>query len=107
MFNLSSANAFSLIMSKNLSFDRGLSCLNQKYLQTHGKLDMTQMVNLSQTSPVENTVGKGEIARNEQFLLFPTCYLPVLRIFCHFYQILNCRLQTLSVWKSLKFVICE
>ena len=24
--------------------------------------------------PVENTVGKGEIARNEQFLLFPLCF---------------------------------
>ena len=23
---------------------------------------------------VENTVGKGEIARNEQFLLFPQCF---------------------------------
>ena len=26
----------------------------------------------------ENTVGKGEIAHNEQFLLFPQCFLPVL-----------------------------
>ena len=25
----------------------------------------------------ENTVGKGEIARDEQFLLFPQCFLPV------------------------------
>ena len=24
--------------------------------------------------PVENTVGKGEIARYEQFLLFPQCF---------------------------------
>ena len=24
--------------------------------------------------PVENTVGKGEIAHNEQFLLFPQCF---------------------------------
>ena len=23
---------------------------------------------------IENTVGKGEIARNEQFLLFPQCF---------------------------------
>ena len=28
--------------------------------------------------PFENTVGKGEIASNEQFLLFPQCFLPVL-----------------------------
>ena len=26
-------------------------------------------------------------------------------VFCHFRQIWNCRLQTLSVWKSLKFVV--
>ena len=25
---------------------------------------------------VENAVGKGEIAHNEQFLLFPQCFLP-------------------------------
>ena len=52
----------------------------------------------------ENTVRKGEIARNEQFLLFPQCFLPIWIIFFHFRQIWNCRLQTLSVWKSLKFV---
>ena len=49
-------------------------------------------LNLSQTSPgfhksFENTVGKGEVARNEQFLLFPQCFLPIWRTFCHFYQI--------------------
>ena len=45
---------------------------------------------LSQTSPgfyvssvevFENTVGKGEIARKEQFLLFPQCCLTVWRTF--------------------------
>ena len=55
----------------------------------------------------ENTVGKGEMARNEQFLLFPKCFLPIWRALCHFYQIQNCRLQTLSVWKSLKFAVWE
>ena len=47
------------------------------------------------------TLGKGEIARNEQFLLFPQCFLPIWITFCYFRQIRNCRLQTLSVWKSL------
>ena len=55
--------------------------------------------------PFENTVGKGEIARYEQFLLFPQCFLPIWITFCHFRQIWNCRLQTLSLWKSLKFVV--
>ena len=27
--------------------------------------------------PFENTVGKGKIACNEQFLLYPQCFLPV------------------------------
>ena len=35
----------------------------------------------------ENTEGKGEIARNEQFLLFPQYFLPVGRTFLHFHQI--------------------
>ena len=30
-----------------------------------------------------------------------------LRTFCYFYQIWNCRLEILSVWKSLKFVVWE
>ena len=34
---------------------------------------------------LENTVGKGEIAHNLQFLHFPQCFLPVWRTFCHFY----------------------
>ena len=55
----------------------------------------------------ENTEGKGEIAHNEQFPLFPQCFLPDWISFCHFHQIWNCHLQSLSVWKSLKFVIWE
>ena len=55
--------------------------------------------------PFENTMGKGEIACNEQFLLFPQCFLPIWITFCHFHQIWNCRLQTLSVCRSLKFVV--
>ena len=31
-----------------------------------------KMADLSES--VENTVGKGEIARDEQFLLFPQCF---------------------------------
>ena len=40
-----------------------------------------------QYKPFENTVGKREIARDEQFLLFPQCFLPVWRTFSHLYQI--------------------
>ena len=55
----------------------------------------------------ENTVGKGEIARNEQFLLFPKCFLSIWGTFCHFHQIRYCHLQTLSFWKSLKMVVSK
>ena len=52
-------------------------------------------------------MGKGEIAHNEQFLLFPQCFLPIWRTFCHFHQNRNCCLQSLSIWKSQEFVIWE
>ena len=55
----------------------------------------------------ENTAGKGEIARNEQFLLFPQCFQRIWRTYGRVHQICYCRLQTLSVWMSLKFVVCE
>ena len=48
----------------------------------------------------ENTAGKGEIARNEQFILFPQCFIPIWKTFCYFHQIKNCRLQTLSLDES-------
>ena len=34
----------------------------------------------------ENVVGKGEIARNEQFLLFPQCFQLFWRTFRHVHQ---------------------
>ena len=52
----------------------------------------------------ENTVGKGEIAQNEQFLLFPQCFLLICITLCHFYQIWNCCLQFFQfgkVWNML------
>ena len=55
----------------------------------------------------ESTVRKGEIACNRQRLLFPQCFLPFWRTFHYFHQIQNSRLLTLSVWKSLIFVIWD
>ena len=55
----------------------------------------------------ENTVGKGDIAPYEQFLLFPQYFLTFWITFSHVYQISNCRLQILSVWKSRTFAIWE
>ena len=77
---LSSAKFFKLDWSKTLSFGTDLMLLCDALYQVIGpsaNIDLT----LSQTSPgfstsFENTVGKGEIAGNKQFLLFPSCFLP-------------------------------
>ena len=86
-------------------------CFQREKLST----DYIPSLTLSQTSlgftflqykSFENAVGKGEIARNEQFLLFPLCFLPLLENFLLFS--LNLKLSSAnSVWKSLKFVIWE
>ena len=57
----------------------------------------------------ENTVGKGEIARNKQFLHFPWCFSTCLDNCVPFSSKfkINCCLQSLSVWKSLTFVVWE
>ena len=38
-----------------------------------------------QYKSIENTVGKGEIACNKQFLLFPQCFLSIRKTLCHFH----------------------
>ena len=45
--------------------------------------------------------GKGEIARITSNFSFSHS------VFYHFHKIYNCRVQTRSVWKSLKFVVWE
>ena len=64
-------------------------------------------LHVCRTSLLKKTVGKREIAHNEQFLFFPQCFLPIWKTFCYFHQICKCPLQTFSVWKCLKFVIWE
>ena len=59
--------------------------LVQLFSLTHSHT-MTPLMPLG-NKPFEKTVGKGEIARTEQFLLFPQCFLPVWITFCHFRQI--------------------
>ena len=52
----------------------------------------------------EKTQGKGEIAHNEQFLLFTRRFLLFWRTICHFHPIENYLLQTLSIWKSINLL---
>ena len=53
--------------------------------------------------PFENAVGKGEIARDEQSLLFPQCFLPVWTTCCIFvkFEIVTCKLFQYGRVKNL------
>ena len=51
---------------------------------------------------VENSVRKGEIACNKQFLLFLQCFLPYGALIFHLKCTLKC-LQFVSILTSLKF----
>ena len=66
-----------------------------------------QVFTCLQCKSFENTVGKGEIACYEQFLLFSQYFLTFWITFSHVYQISNCHLQILSVRKSQKFAVWE
>ena len=52
---------------------------------------------------VENIVRKGKIACNKQFLLFSQYFLPYMVLIFHFKCTLKCRLQSVSIWTSLKY----
>ena len=52
---------------------------------------------------MENTVGKGENAGNQHFLLFPQCFLLYQVEKSSFQQCLLRRLQMLSIWSRPKF----
>ena len=77
-----------LELCRKHSVKTGLNAFSRNIRLTRVKLVV--ILNLSQIIPgftclqnksFENTVGKGEIARNEQFRLFPQCFLPVWRTF--------------------------
>ena len=82
------------------------------FFPSHWLLSHIINFTLSQTSPgfymsalqdFQKHCRKRRIACDEQFLLFPQCFLPNWRTSFHFHQIWNCRLRTLSAWTSPKF----
>ena len=76
---------------------------------------MKRVLAFTQTSPcfyvpevqvfIKKTAGKGEIARNEEFVLFPQCYLPFWRTFAIFmkFKIVVCRLFQFGKVQNLSF----
>ena len=90
-----------LLLTSNFSFSN--SVFKSLVLQTHENQGLFgKGLTCLQNTAFENSMGKG---RNEQFLFFPHHFLLYWIYFHHLYQIYNCRLQTLSVWDSLKFVV--
>ena len=73
---------FEIVICKLLQFGRVLNLLSVNPFP-----NKPWFLRVCSTSLFENTVGKGQIARKEQFLLFPHCFLSVWRAFCYFQQI--------------------
>ena len=67
-----------------------------------GEIALNEQCFLHSTSLLK-TVGKGEIARNEEFLLFPQCFYPFEELSAIFFKfkIVVCKLFQ---FRSLKFV---
>ena len=66
-----------------------------------------------QQTAFENIVGKGEIARNEQFLLFPHCFLLnqiIVSPFVHIFDLISlfaAKLEEPKICKSGKGLKCR
>ena len=54
---------------------------------------------------MENIVRKGEIACNKQVILFSQFFLPYMALTFHFKCNSKCRLQFVSIWTGLNFVV--
>ena len=54
--------------------------------------------------PFENTVGRGEIAHNEQLLFYPQCFVPVLENFLVFLS--NSKLSSVDCFNLDQSKIC-
>ena len=108
-----SADAFNLDQSNILSLGKELmhipllhahfdaSAMNEVLRPVDIKGHIGKTPHQQQTA-FENIVGKGEIARNEQFLLFPQCFLLNEKIVPHLSIFLTSYFYLLLNWKSPK-----
>ena len=112
-----SANAFNLNQSKILSYDEGLTIKKQshRYIPTAFadiNLDLKPLPKQAlaftrlKYKPLKPLWEREKLLKMSKFLLSPSV-LPFWRFFCLYHQIQKCHLQTLCVWKSLKFVVWE
>ena len=59
------------------------------------------------TSLLKTLWEKEKLLVTSNFSFSQSVFYHILRSFCHFHQISNCRLETFWVWKSLKFAVWE
>ena len=70
------AYRFLWLVIMNLTLSQ-MTNFRQKFADDNFKFDQN---GIKFTKPVENTVGKGEIAHYEQFLLFPQCFQKICTV---------------------------
>ena len=73
------------LISKNIYGPLGKCLLTLYSIDTH-------LAHQQQQTLFENIMGKGEIAHNEQFLLFPPCFLVnqiIVSLFVHIFGIIS------------------
>ena len=73
IFNFSSANVFSFVPFWNFAVN--------PFPNIPWFLHVYSIITFG------HTLGKGRITHNDQFLLFPQCFLPFRKTFCHLYQV--------------------
>ena len=66
-------------------------CFNLDQSKISSSSDGLRHCSSMKCASVENTVRKGEIACNKQFLLFSQCFLPNMALAFHFQSTLKCR----------------
>ena len=87
----------------SLTLTSPFTCLQYKSFRICSKTLFTCL----QYKSFENTVGKGEIAGNGQYLLFPQCFLPVQKLSANFikFEIVICKLFLFGKIENLFFGI--
>ena len=83
-------------------------CQQNLYLLLKGKsLKLALVLTCLWYKSFGNNAGKGEIARNEQFLLFPQCFYLFAEKSAIFIKVKIVVCEPFSVWQSRKFVVWE
>ena len=73
------------LVTNNFAFSNSVFRFVIQTCKNHGLFGkgLTPVFTCLQYKRLKNTVGKGEIAHEEQFLLFPQCFLPFWKTFYH------------------------